>query len=130
MTPSAISQIVSRSASGCCIYTCNITLPRGIEYAAAGAAFGPVAGAVVGLLVLLVVYLKRREELYELLQLDSKKQLENPASIIYRLFAFAIPITLGGLIMPIMNLADAAIVSRRLHMPGFLSRGLQNFTGS
>ena len=120
MTPSAISQIVEQIGRVAAVFIlATLLLPRGIEYAAAGAAFGPVAGAVVGLLVLLVVYLKRREELYELLQLDSKKQLENPASIIYRLFAFAIPITLGGLIMPIMNLADAAIVSRRLQYAGF-----------
>ncbi|HHY04062.1 MAG TPA: stage V sporulation protein B [Thermoanaerobacterales bacterium] len=120
MTPSAISQIVEQIGRVAAVFIlATLLLPRGIEYAAAGAAFGPVAGAVVGLLVLLVVYLKRREELYELLQLDSKKQLENPASIIYRLFAFAIPITLGGLIMPIMNLADAAIVSRRHQYAGF-----------
>ena len=94
-------------------------LPKGVEFAAAGAAFGPVVGAVAGLLVLLVIYMRRKNEIMQNVRLDAGEGLERHFRIIHRLFAFAIPITLGGLIIPIMNLADAAIVTRRLQYAGF-----------
>jgi stage V sporulation protein B len=120
MKPSAISQVVEQIGRVIAVFIlATMLLPKGVEYAAAGAAFGPVVGAAAGFLVLLIVYFRRRNEVIQNVRLDSGKGLERHFDIIYRLFAFAIPITLGGLIIPIMNLADAAIVTRRLQYAGF-----------
>jgi stage V sporulation protein B len=120
MTPSAVSQVVEQLGRVIAVFIlATMLLPKGVEFAAAGAAFGPVVGAVAGLLVLLVVYMRRKNEIMQNVRLDTGEGLERHFRIIYRLFAFAIPITLGGLIIPIMNLADAAIVTRRLQYAGF-----------
>ncbi|HHW01926.1 MAG TPA: polysaccharide biosynthesis protein [Thermoanaerobacterales bacterium] len=120
MTPSAMSQVVEQLGRVIAVFVlATWLLPYGVEYAAAGAAFGPVVGALAGLGILMVVYIKRRNDILFNLQRDNTKVLENPFHIIYRLFTFAIPITLGGLIIPVMNLADAAIVNRRLQFAGF-----------
>jgi len=69
--------------------------------------------------VLLLVYYNRRKQLLYHMSHDISTNLESFGHIIYRLFIFAIPITLGGLISPLMNMADAAIVSSRLQAAGF-----------
>ncbi|MGI6486280.1 MAG: stage V sporulation protein B [Tepidanaerobacteraceae bacterium] len=120
MVPSAVSQIVEQVGRVIAVFAlATLLLPRGVEFAAAGAAFGPVAGAIAGLVVLLVVYMRRKNEIINKVRLQVGKRLEKHTHIIYRLFAFSIPITLGGLIIPIMNLADAAIVTRRLQYAGY-----------
>jgi stage V sporulation protein B len=120
MTPSAVSQVVEQIGRVVAVFIlADLLLPRGVEYAAAGAAFGPVVGAVAGLIVLILVYYNRKRSLLERMHLDAGRGLESSIHIIYRLFFFAIPITLGGLISPFMNMADAAIVSSRLQEAGF-----------
>lgn len=120
MTPSAISQVVEQIGRVVAVFIlADLLLPYGVEFAAAGAAFGPVAGAAAGLFVLILVYYNRKGYLLKKMRLDTSKTLESFVHIIYRLFFFAIPITLGGLISPFMNMADAAIVSSRLQDAGF-----------
>jgi len=120
MVPSAISQVVEQIGRVVAVFIlANLLLPYGVEFAAAGAAFGPVVGAIAGLIVLFIVYYNRRRNLISMMRLDLNKTLESFVHIIYRLFIFAIPITLGGLISPMMNMADAAIVSSRLQDAGF-----------
>lgn len=120
MIPSAISQVAEQIGRVAAVFVlASYFLPYGVEFAAAGAAFGPVVGSVAGLAVLLIIYFKRRGQILIRVAGDHGRELETPRHIIYRLFAFAVPITLGGLITPVMNLADATIVSRRLQFAGF-----------
>ncbi|MCG0275801.1 MAG: polysaccharide biosynthesis protein [Thermosediminibacteraceae bacterium] len=120
MTPSALSQVIEQLGRVITVFLlATLLLPRGVEYAAAGAAFGPVVGSIAGLLMLVAVYRRKKSNLFGSFTASAEVALENPLHIVWRLFAFAIPITLGGLIIPIMNLADAAIVTRRLQDAGF-----------
>lgn len=120
MLPSAISQIVEQIGRVVAVFVFVILLlPKGVEYAAAGAAFGPVVGAIVGLLMLIMVFFRKKKDFANRISQDMGNKLESSIHIMFRLFAFAIPITLGGLIAPIMSLADAAIVNRRLQYAGF-----------
>ncbi|HHX24754.1 MAG: putative polysaccharide biosynthesis protein [Tepidanaerobacteraceae bacterium] len=120
MTPSAVSQVVEQIGRVVAVFIlASLLLPYGVEYAAAGAAFGPVAGSIAGLIVLIIVYYNSKSSLLLKFKSDIGSSLESSIHIIRRLFAFAIPITLGGLISPFMNLADAAIVSKRLQEAGF-----------
>ncbi|MFO7152706.1 MAG: polysaccharide biosynthesis protein [Bacillota bacterium] len=119
MTPSALSQVVEQLGRVIAVFVlATILLPRGVEYAAAGAAFGPVVGAVAGLLLLVFVYSRKKPQLFGSFE-ESNSWSESPLIVAWKLFAFAVPITLGGLIVPVMNLADAAIVTRRLQDAGF-----------
>lgn len=120
MIPSAISQVAEQIGRVVAVFVLVVLLlPKGIEYAAAGAAFGPVVGSIVGLLVLMFFYILHRRQIRTHLRQDITGRLQSPFHIIYRLFSFAIPITLGGLLMPIMSLADSIIVNRRLQFAGF-----------
>ncbi|MDN5332201.1 MAG: stage sporulation protein [Tepidanaerobacteraceae bacterium] len=120
MTPSALSQVVEQLGRVISVFLlATVLLPRGVEYAAAGAAFGPVVGSVAGLLVLVAVYGRKKTSIFGSFEEASNGRVENPFKIAWQLFSFAVPITLGGLIIPVMNLADAAIVTRRLQDAGF-----------
>lgn len=120
MTPSAISQVVEQIGRVATVFfLASLLLPKGVEYAAAGAAFGPVVGAVLGLLVLVAVYYRKQNEIKIKMMEDLEKRLDSPIKIFKDLMIFAVPITLGGLIIPVMNLADAAIVPMRLQVAGF-----------
>ncbi|SHM21451.1 stage V sporulation protein B [Caldanaerovirga acetigignens] len=120
MTPSALSQVVEQIGRVVSVFLlATVLLPRGVEYAAAGAAFGPVVGSVAGLLVLVAVYSRKKASIFGSFEEASNSRIENPFKIAWQLFYYAVPITLGGLIVPVMNLADAAIVTRRLQDAGF-----------
>jgi stage V sporulation protein B len=120
MTPSALSQIAEQVGRVVSVFILVVLLlPKGIEFAAAGAAFSAVFGGISGFLIILIIYFKQRRGILKEIQADTWHSSESFSSIAYRLFMFAVPITLGGLIIPVMNLADAAIVNRRLQAAGF-----------
>jgi stage V sporulation protein B len=120
MVPTALSQIfeqLGRVAVGFALAI--VLLPRGLEYAAAGASFGASSGAIAGLITIYIVYLFHRKRILTDAPRGSLKARESTNSILYRLFAIAIPITLGTSVMPLMNLIDSGIVVRRLQSAGF-----------
>lgn len=120
MMPTALSQIfeqLGRVAAGFALAIALI--PRGLEYAAAGASFGASSGAVAGLIIIYIIYIIHRRRL----PLDTSQApgyIKEPVkSVLYRLFAIAVPITLGTSVMPLMNLIDFGIVVKRLQFAGF-----------
>jgi len=94
-------------------------LSAGLEYSAAGAAFGATAGAVAGLVCVFLIYLKNREGL--LLKIDISRGLnaESAKEILLKIVIIAVPITIGASIMPIMNTIDAGMVVRILTATGY-----------
>jgi stage V sporulation protein B len=120
MVPTALSQIFEQLGRVIIGFILAIALvPRGLEYAAAGASFGASSGAVSGLVVIYIIYLFNRKKIYHEAQDSSPGLIEPAKSILYRLFAIAIPITLGTSVMPLMTLIDLSIVFRRLQFAGF-----------
>jgi stage V sporulation protein B len=120
MVPTALSQVFEQLGRVIVGFILAIVLlPRGLEYAAAGASFGASSGAVAGLIVIYMVYLLNKKKILA----DGKHSpigvRESTNSILYRLFAIAIPITLGTSVMPLMTLIDLGIVVRRLQFAGF-----------
>ncbi len=123
MGPTAFSQIVEQL--GRVIVSLSLTLvflPSGLEYAAAGASAGAVFGGLAGLLVLVWVYLRHRPSFQR--RMAGQTQIRHRPGgsyrrIIRRIFALAVPITFGSLIMPLLNLIDLAIVPRQLQAAGF-----------
>lgn len=120
MRPSAVSQIIEQLAR--VVFGVGLAIllvPRGLEYGAAGATFGASAGAFFGLGFMLYIYLKKRKT-YSQETLDSAEfEEEKSLQILKELLTIALPIIIGALVMPTMNMIDLALVMRRLEAAGF-----------
>jgi len=120
MMPTAVSQIVEQLGRIIAVVALvYLLLPRGLEFAAAGAAFGAVVGALFSLLFLLFLFFKSRTVF--LAQIERQIVLKDFSSleVLYRIAALSIPITLGSLVLPLINLVDLSVVPLRLHQAGF-----------
>ncbi|MFW5979973.1 MAG: putative polysaccharide biosynthesis protein [Halanaerobiales bacterium] len=119
MVPTAYSQIIEQFIRIITmLLLVQLLLPYGIEFAAAGATFGAVFGAIAGLILLIYIYLRKKNTIWEPLKQKTIKINDfwaNSKKIIY----LAAPITFGALITPLMSFIDAAIVPARLQAAGF-----------
>jgi len=120
MTPTAISQIAEQFVRVVTMIALAYwLLPRGLEYAAAGASFGAGPGAAAGLLILIVYYWRQRPKMKE--QIESQPQIEQESgvSIITRIARLAIPVSLANIMLPVVSNIDLLIVPARLEVAGF-----------
>lgn len=131
MTPTAVSQFIEqvfRVAVGLFLaYTFFNTAFSAMsatpeEAGAAGATLGAVAGSVGGLLVMLIVYYRRKGGIKKQIIQERKEHKVNHESgraILKQIITIAIPITIGAAVMPIVNLIDTEIVTSRLIASGW-----------
>ncbi|MFO7952813.1 MAG: polysaccharide biosynthesis protein [Bacillota bacterium] len=120
MIPTAASQIVEQLVRvGFSIAMIFLLLPVSLHHAAAGAASGAAAGGLGGFLLLGGYYWRKRGLLLE--QAESQKDhLPAPVgAIIARIMRLAVPVTIGGLVIPLISLIDLAVVPRQLQAAGF-----------
>lgn len=119
MVPTAYSQVLEQlvrmiTMIGLVYYLIQF----GLEYGAAGATFGAVTGSIAGLLILMRIYYNKKTEIFEFVKTGSVETIKT-FKIVKDIAYFGIPITLGALVQPLMNLVDAAIVPNRLQIAGF-----------
>jgi len=139
MVPSALSQVIEQIVRVSVMTGLAwIFLPRGVEYAAAGANLGAVFGGTAGLLVLIIAYLRQEHErgswrtTWSLKDCDvapkSASQWKSGAkdnymasrsSLIRKIFELSLPVVLAAAIMPLMQFLDIGIVPLRLSHAGF-----------
>lgn len=128
MVPTAVSQVVEQIfrvvlglSAAWIMYNSAVDIMgfSNDERGAAGGCFGASAGAVGGLLTMLVIYLIARKGIKRRIRNDKSRTRETAGTILKRIAAIAIPITIGATIMPLVNLIDAAIVNVRLLDAGF-----------
>jgi len=119
MTPSSISYVAEQLVRVVTIIAlAAVLLPYGLEYAAAGACFGALPGALAGLVFLLYVAW-RRGVAGELGRLAPAGGIQDsPAAIVSELFRIAIPISMAALIQPILQQLDVFMVPVRLGVAG------------
>lgn len=118
MVPTAVSQVVEQIFRVAFVLILAFWLfPRGLDMAAAGATFGAVIGALAGLIILIIFYLKfrRRPVPGETLRYsrESSRQLAG------ELIKLAVPVSLGAMVVPLVQMLDAVIVPTRLISSGF-----------
>jgi stage V sporulation protein B len=94
-------------------------LPRGVEYAASGATFGAFTGGCGGLLVLVLVYWwfehqMRMSYAYRDLRGGTRKIV-----IFKRLLFYAVPVSAGSLVLPLVQTIDTVIIPHQLRLAGF-----------
>ncbi|MEG6586730.1 putative polysaccharide biosynthesis protein [Dendrosporobacter sp. 1207_IL3150] len=121
MTPTAVSQILEQIFRVITmIVFANMLLPRGLEYAAAGASLGAFAGAVAGLAVLIYYYWRLDADLKSQYDFQAPaNNLEPSNSIIRRIFKLALPVSAASLMLPIVANLDLLIVPARLEAAGY-----------
>ena len=132
MLPTALSQLAEQSVRVACgLALAVILLPRGLEIAAAGAAGGGSIGPIVGILVLILIYFRRRAGIRKEVEADPHAERESAASILKTIALVAIPITIGVSIQPIMNLGDTMLVMGRLQSAaGFSTAEAEDLFGA
>ena len=111
--PTAISQIVEqvgRVVAG--VLFAYLLFPKGIEYAAGGAALGTLVGAVMGSIYLVLTYFKVKKEL-------PVRKVSKHKYILADLGKAALPISLGAAVGTIMSLIDSILVPQQLLKAGF-----------
>lgn len=120
MAPTAISQIVEqlfRVVTG--LTLTYYLIDRGIPLAAGGASFGGSMGAIMGTVVIFVIYLRSRKSIYSEISNSTISEEYKVSTIVKDLLVIAIPITIGSAIIPIMDTIDASMVLNRLQSINF-----------
>ena len=125
MNPTAISQFIEqifRVAVG--LILASVMVAQGLEMVAAGATFGATVGSIAGLLIIMLIYALNKKAInYHLRQSrqihGERRKKEKTMAIVKQILIIAIPITIGASILPLVNFADSAIVTRRLLDGGF-----------
>lgn len=119
MVPSAVSQIMEQVARvGFMLLAAALLLPKGLEYAAAGAASGAAIGAFAGLALIAVIYFYVRNRPDYRIEPGSG-HAERSGTIAFRILSLSVPVALTSSLASIKSVVDAAIVPGRLAAAGF-----------
>ena len=119
MTPTAVSQVIEQLFRVTSILAMAVCLlPYGLEYAAAGATGGAVVGTSIGLLVMIIYFLHYKKTQGKPVQPPAVSQLTN-YEIGKELLKLAIPVSLGAIVLPLVQCLDAMIVPSRLTAIGY-----------
>ena len=130
MEPTAVSQLVEQAVRvSIGLSLAAVFLPKGVQYAAAGATIGTSIGPIAGVVVLIIIYYYKRHKLHQEIKKDITEEKESAGKIIGTLAAIAVPITIGVSIVPIMNIVDVTIIMRRLQDIGYHSADANSLYG-
>ncbi len=111
MFPTALSQVIEQFARVAVMFSLAFwLLPRGVGPAAAGATLGAPAGALGGLIYLTVHRARERPH--------PRLRWPPPWAGLGRLATVAAPMSLAGLLFPLMLLVDSIFVPERLRATG------------
>ena len=138
MTPTALSQTVEQIFRVVFGLALAIVLMRGTLFAesftdlqrgAAGGCFGASAGAIGGLAVMLIIYFGARKSIRTRIAESDEGDREGAGSILKGILVIAVPITLGAMLMPLVNLVDASVVKIRLMDIGLAEDAAESLYG-
>ena len=119
MTPPAVSQIVEQFVRvTAMVVLAYWLLPYGLEYAAAGAAFGALPGGLAGLLVLSWFY-RRVHRQQTAVRKNRLSAAEDWRHLAKRLILLAIPVSCANLLVPVTSSIDMIMVPNCLGRAGF-----------
>ena len=117
MTPTALSQMADQFVRVCTMLVLAwILLPKGLEWAAAGAAFG-ASGAAAGLV--LIGFLYYRHSRIHAPMTTAVFVIQSPRRIIRRLIVLAVPVAAANMLLPAVASIDLFIVPLRLEAAGY-----------
>lgn len=118
MVPTALSQITEQFVRVAVIFAALLSLmPYGDTIVAAGASAGASVGAGIALLLMLFLFFRHRRTQNKEKQEKNDSFLTNK-QLLGKVIALAIPISIGGLALPIMQSVDSLLVVPRLEVSG------------
>jgi len=133
MMPTASSQLmeqVGKLAVG--LMLAAAWLPMGVQWGAAGTLLGVSFSELAALILLIGIYVfttrSRRELLRQSIRVPSS-QRQTFKQLSGKLAAIAIPVTIGGAIMPIIGFIDAAIIKGALLDIGYTLESARSLFG-
>lgn len=95
-------------------------LPKGYEYAAMGAILGVTVSELVALIVIWLFYMANKKKFKPEIGVRTVTERSSNKSILKRLAAIAIPVTIGASIMPITGIVDSIVIRRILVDIGYV----------
>lgn len=123
MTPTAVSQVVEqcmRVAAMLALLLFLVSSGYAENWVAAGATFGSAVGALFGLAVMMYYWVKEQRFGILTKRIQSVKGTKDTYTRIARkLIWFAIPVCLGAMVLPLLNIIDAFTIMRLLTHQGF-----------
>ncbi len=120
MWPTAVSQLIEqviKLVAG--LYLANLLLPYGVEWGAAGALIGVTVSEIAAVLFVMLTYQFKRRDLKQRRESLPNVPFQANRSIGKDLLVIALPIALGGCIMPAIGAVDMAIVTNSLISVGY-----------
>lgn len=119
MLPTALSQVLEQIIRVATIFAlAALLVKQSIELGAAGAAFGTVTGAMVALGLLIGIYFWQRPKFISS-ELAGNNSLSSTKKVIQEILALALPITIGSIVVPLVNMVDSTLILPRLQAGGF-----------
>jgi stage V sporulation protein B len=131
MTPSAVSQVVEQICRVVAMLMLStLLMPLGVQYGAAGASAGSAIGAIGGLIVLASYFIAwRRRTTQALSTRDESDSAESALHLLKRLFSFSLPIVLGAILWPTMQMIDTGLVPLRMQVAGYSGEAIREALG-
>ncbi|MCX7571987.1 polysaccharide biosynthesis protein [Tumebacillus sp. DT12] len=122
MEPTATSQLVEQFVRvGTILALATLLLQWGYSeaHAAAGAAFGAFTGGLCGFVVLLGYAWRKREYFRHDVRMKNKVPPQRTWAVVKKLCWYAFPVSLGALVVPLMNNIDVVTVVNLLKQCGY-----------
>lgn len=117
MMPTAMSEVVEacgKLVAGFCLAWA--LLPMGMSFASAGAVMGVTAGALFGMLTIIIIFLFKNRKDNKLNPRTDFGTSRSTGRIIADLTKIAIPITIGASVFSLTSVIDGIMIMRRLQM--------------
>ena len=104
-----------------CNHCFSFAPAQGLEFAAEELLLGG-RRLFLGLLFLLFLYFRNRRKYIQKIKKQVVRRDFGIGETIYRILALSIPITLGSLVIPVVNMIDLSVVPLRLHQVGYSTK--------
>ncbi len=129
MAPTAFSQLIEQAGKLTLgLFFAGMWKQHGLAYGAAGAMLGVTLSEVIALAFIVILYSRRKDEI--------KRNMTNAAvapkmreGIGRQLFILALPIIIGACAMPLVQMADTAIVTNSLLAMGYSQGAAKSLFG-
>ena len=119
MVPTALSQITEQFVRvSVIIAALFVLMPFGDTVVAAGASAGASVGGCVAFLLMLVIFFRYRSKHGRQATADNQELHIGNSQVLGKVLALAIPISIGSLVLPIMQSIDSLLVVSRLEAGG------------
>jgi stage V sporulation protein B len=121
MAPTAFSQLIEQVGKlGLGLFFAYLWKDQGLYYGAAGAMLGVTLSEVLALIFMIVMYNLRKADIkLQIKKTAAMRSHFKDTGIGKRLFILAMPIIIGACAMPLVQMADTAIVTNSLVSVGF-----------